>query len=513
VSDPHPDRPTTQLSQRTLAGLQWTYLATAVGAVLQFGMTAVLARLLPPAAFGLVALAGLFLRFMDYFAKAGITQALVQKPDLSKIDIRAGFTLSAGLGTIFAALAIVASPLAASIGREPQLAPILQLLSLGLVANGLGAPSVALLRRRLQFKPLAIIDVASYTLGYVFVGLILAVAGAGVYALVAATLTQTLSKSLGAYAVVRHSIVPTFNGTSHRSILRFGARVSMVSFLEFLQSNLDTLAVGRWAGATQLGLYNRANLLADLPAYHLSTGLSRVLLPSFSAIQTDHRRLRDAYISAVSVTSAIILPLNAGMAVAANEIVLVVLGPNWIGSTHVLPWLLLASSIALTGHFAGIAAEAQAALNAKLIVAGLATAVLALLLLLARGQPLPAYGAALAATAAVSHFGYVTILKYTLRTTFAFLFRPYLTAIIAASLTASAIAAVRVLLLVYFNSPLVLTLSVQFLIGAALLWACFRVGPLRGQAQELIRRLQAAGVYDRAKPLVRSVLQIMLGSP
>jgi lipopolysaccharide exporter len=494
VADPPPERPKADLTRQTLAGLQWTYLGTATTAVFQFGMTAVMARLLTPAAFGLVALAGLFLRFVNYFARAGVTQAIVQKPSLSRHDIRAAFTLSAGLGAAFAFVAATAAPLAGSVAQDAELVPVLRWLSLSLVIRGLGAPAVALLRRELRFKPLAVIDIVSYLVGYVGVGLPMALNSAGVYALIGAMLTQTAVGAVGAYAIAAHPLLPTTERRSYRAILSVGGRISVINFLEFLKLNLDTLAVGRWAGASQLGLYNRANLLADLPAYHLTNGLSQVLLPSFSSIQTEHRRLREAYLSAVGMTAAIVLPMNAGMAVAAREIVMVMLGPQWLGAIEVMPWLLLASSLTLIGHFAGVVAEAQAALNAKMLIAGGSAATLALLLVLAEGRSLSAYGVALAATAAVSHLGYVWLLTRTLESSFRILFRPYLPAMLAAGLLAAAIAGCRALLLELTDLPVGIILLGEITTGAVSLLILFRLGPLRGLRSDFARRLSAAGL-------------------
>jgi lipopolysaccharide exporter len=487
------------------------YLATAISAVLQFGMTAVLARLLTPAAFGLIAFAGVFLRFVNYFAKAGITQALIQKQQLSREDIRAAFTLSTGLGLVFALVVLVAAPVAGTLGRNPDLVPVLRWLALGLALHGLGAPSAALLRRALRFKELASISVGSYVVGYVGVGLAMALTGAGVWALVGATLTQTAFTAVAAFALVRHPIMPTAARHSYQAILKFGARVSVVGFLEFLNLNMDTLAVGRWAGTSQLGLYNRANILADLPAHNMMSGLSQVLFPSFSAVQHDKRRVRSAYLSAVGAAAGIVLPLNAGMAVAAPEIVLVVLGPQWTGAVEVLPWLLLASSFAVVGHFAGVVTETQAALNGKMIVASTSAATLALLLLLASGRSLGAYGAALAASAAVRHGGYVLVLARALETDLRSLVRPYWSAAASAAAVAVAISVCRTGL-VQLRISLGAVLVAEILVGALTLGLLFRFGPLKAFRADIARRLSDAGSVSGRGALSRFLIWLF-GEP
>lgn len=511
VPTPPDERQTANLTRSTLAGLQWAYLGSAAGAVLQFGMTAVMARLLTPAAFGLVALAGLFLRFVNYFAKAGISQALIQKLQLTQHDLRAAFTLSTGLAAGFSIVVLLLAPLAGEVAQDPAVVPVLRWLALGLILQGLGAPSLALLRRDLRFKHLALIEVGSYAIGYIGVGLSMALMGFGVYALVAAMLTQGTVSTVSAYLLIRHPVLPTRATQSYRSILSFGARISVVGFFEFLQSNLDTLAVGRWAGATQLGLYNRAKLLAELPSYQLMSGLSQVLFPSFSAIQRDRERLFGAYRIAVGSAAAIVLPLNAGMAIAAPEIVMVLLGPQWDGAIDVMPWLLLASSITLVGHFAGVVAEAQAALNAKILIAIATTTTLALLLVLAEGRSLAAYGAAVAASAVVSHVGYVAVLRRTLQKTFKELISPYGRSLLAAVIVASAIAAAREAL-VRLGAPLVAVFAIEILVGAATLFGLLRVGVLRPFRLEFARRLAASGMLNADAGLPGRALRWLLGT-
>lgn len=487
-----------------MAGVKWSYLGSLAAGVLQFGMTAVMARLLNPAAFGLIALAGVVLRFVDHFARAGVTQALIQKPQLSQTDVRAAFTLSVASGTAFAIIAASAAEFAAGLVNEPELVPVLRWLSLAMVLNGFGATAVALLRRRLRFKELALIDVSAYGLGYMVVGLGMALAGAGVYALVAALLSQMAIKTIAAYLLIRHPLSPTGSRESLVAIMSYGGRVSLIGFFEFLQSNMDALLIGRWVGAAQLGLYNRARMIGELPTSQLTLGLSKVLFPSFSAIQLEHRRLRSVYLSAVGAASALIMPLNAGMAVAAPEIVLVLLGPQWVGAIEVLPWLLLASTLTLLGYFPGIVAEAQAALNAKLLVAVISTGTLGLLLLAAKGGPLAAYGAAVAATAAVSHLGYLTIISFSLKTSFRSLLQPYVRSVIAAMLVAAAIATCRFLLL-QVNASTILVLALEVFTGAIALALLVRFGPLTPYREDLAIRLTNAGLLAGTDPASKSL--------
>lgn len=511
-AEQHSSRPDGSLTRHTVAGVKWSYFASLTGGVLQLGTTAVMARLLTPAAFGLVALAGVALRFVDHFAKAGVTQALIQKTKLSSDDIRAGVALSVGLGFLFGLVAFLAAPIVSRIAQDPELVPVLRWLSLTLLLNGLHSPSTALLRRSLRFKQIALIEIGSYVIGYMIVGLALALSGAGVFALVGAIISQMVVKVAASYAVTRHPLLPTRSMRSYRSVLGFGGRVSIIGFFEFLQSNLDTVALGRWEGSTRLGLYNRAKMIGELPSIHLTFGLQRVLFPSFSAIQLERSRLRAVYLSTIGIASSIIIPLNVGMAVAARELVLVLLGPQWVDAVEVLPWLLLAASVTLLGMFAGTVAEAQAALNQKLVVAVTSTIVLSLLLAISAGRSLASYGMAVAASAIVSHLGYLRILTRTLDTSAGSLLRPYSRSLLGGLVVGVAVAICRRLLLLVSASVGIMLLG-QILTGAITLVLLLRFGPLSAFRADLVSRLMNAGMLPVALGARGRMVRRLVGPP
>ncbi len=517
--DPEPPQPGRQpnLTRHTLAGLQWTYLQTAVHAAAQLVVAAVLARLLTPTAFGLVALAGLTLRFANYFSRAGITQAVIQRRDLTAAHVRAAFTASWVLGAVFAVVIWAAAPLAANIFDEPDLVPVLRLLGLTMVLYGLSATAESLLRRELRFRALAIVNVGAYLIGYAGVGIALALAGAGVYALVGAVLVSTAMGTVAKYAVARHPVLPTSSAPAYRAILGFGSRVSVISFLEFLGNHLDTLAVGRFAGAAPLGVYNRGYYLVSLPLYQLKTSLSKVLLPAFSSVQHDLPRLRHAYLSAMGAAAAAGIPIAAGIAVAARELVLTVLGPQWVDAIPVVPWLALAAANSLVGHFAGITAEAQAQLRAKFAVTASKVALLAGLLWLVQDASLVAYAAVFAGAATYGQLAYVVVMSRTLQVPGMSIVRLYLPSVATGALVATGIAGVR-LPLVALEAPIPAILTVEIITGAIILLLCLRSALLRQVRNDLLNRLGHTGLLvddpgSRSQRLVRGSVRLVLGGP
>ncbi|AMR27343.1 hypothetical protein A0257_09720 [Hymenobacter psoromatis] len=359
---------TQNLTSTAVRGVQWTTAATVLTAVLQIGYTAVMARLLDPAAFGLVAMAGVVLRFGSYFAEMGLGHALVQRLEIDDDDVRATFTASLGLGLAVAGVAWLAAPLAVFFLKNDAVVPLVRVQALGFILVGVGATATSMLRREMRFEALAKVEVVAYVLGYGGVGVTLGLLGAGVWSLIAASLAQQLFTALFSYGVVRHSLRFIFQKAPYARLLGYGGRVSVVGFLEFVNGNLDTLLIGRLLGSVLLGIYNRAYMLLYLPTYFLTNSLARVAFPAFSKIQDDLPRLRTLYLTSTTLIATVVLPVCAGVAVAAPELVAVLLGPRWSASVPILRVLCFSIPLTMSTLLAGVVADARANLSQKIIL-------------------------------------------------------------------------------------------------------------------------------------------------
>ena len=176
-------------AQQILSGLGWSTLATAVSAACQIVFMAVLARLLDPAAFGLMAMAAIALRFAGYFSQLGFAQALIQRATLEAQDTTAALAMAAVLGCGFYVAMALGAPWIAAGFRAPELEPLVDVLGLSLLLSPLGSLPLALLRRAARFKRVNAIEVFAYVAGYGLVGIVCAVRGLGVWSLVAARLS------------------------------------------------------------------------------------------------------------------------------------------------------------------------------------------------------------------------------------------------------------------------------------------------------------------------------------
>jgi lipopolysaccharide exporter len=359
---------TDSLTQKTIHGLKWSYYGIIVNAILQIGFTAMMARLLDATEFGLIAMASVVLKFGSYFAQMGIGPALIQKSIVSDDDIRIAFTYSVLFGAGFAFLVAMLSPLSHLIFQNDAVIPIVRVMSISLILSGIVTTAQCLLRRDLFFKELMIADIASFAIGAGVVGLSMAFLGFGVWSLVASQLTQLIILCAITYYFRPHSIRPLFRWRTGKTLVTYGSKFSLITFIEFLSYSSDTIMIGRYLGSSAIGIYNRASLLINLPGQYISTSLAKVLFPSMSRVQNEIERLRTGFLSALLFLGILLFALATFVSFSSKEIVLFVLGNKWQESIPILRLLCIAMPFNLLLTLNTIVLDATGKLTAKLIV-------------------------------------------------------------------------------------------------------------------------------------------------
>lgn len=350
----------------TIRGVKWSTFGTAINAMAQLIVTISLTRLLDPSAFGLLAMASVTLRFGSYFSQMGIGPAIIQKNTITDDEIKAAFTSSMLLGILFFAIMWFAAPLTVGFFQTPEVINIVRIMALSFIISGFSVTSMNLLRRRMNFRRLAMIESMSFIVGYGVVGIVLAYRGFGVWSLVICSLIQGSMTAIMAYVSVKHKLSPTIKWQPYKELYSYGSRVSLINFLEFLGSNLDTLAVGRILGTMALGLYNKAFMLINLPVEYFVSSISKVLFPSFSQIKDQTDKLRKAYLSTFLFIGIVLTSVCFGTIPASNEIILTLFGNKWIGSIAVLQILAVATPLNFLSHISAIICDSTSNLNVKL---------------------------------------------------------------------------------------------------------------------------------------------------
>lgn len=356
------------LTQKTLHGLKWSYISTISTSLMQIGYTAVMARLLNPSDFGLVAMGGVILRFGQYFAQMGLGSALIQKKELLEEEKKASFTSSLLLGSLFTLLFFFLAPLGEYIFKNNNVVPIIQVMAFSFLINGFALTPTSLLRRELKFKQLAIAEIIAFTIGYMIVGIGAALSKFGVWSLIYASISQVGLLGIISFILAKHPLTFTFQWKYYKNLYAFGSKVSVISFMEYISSTLDTFFIGRFLGSKLLGIYNRAFMLINLPFQYFTSSLSRVLFPAFSRVQDDTEKVKRNLLMILQLTSFILFPLAFLVSILSKEIVLIILGNKWLAAAPILSILAFEATFNLSAHFIAIVYEAKGILIWKMVI-------------------------------------------------------------------------------------------------------------------------------------------------
>ena len=319
------------MTVQTLSGVFWLSAGSVVQSGLRLLITMIFARLLLPAEFGLVAAALTVIGFIEIFSLIGIGPSVIQFPHLAERHIRVSFTLSLIFGLVAGGLVVVAAELIATFYEMPNLVPVLQLLAINFPLLGATVVAESLLRRELQFRKLTIANITSYAFGYGAVGIIMALNGFGVWALVIATISQSVLFTIILFIMQPHSLGLHWDKVAAKEMIHLGGGFTASKIFNYIARQGDYLIVGRWLGADALGLYSRAYSLMNTSIRLSSKITDKVLFTAMAKVQKDPKRIRRAYRRSLSLVALFAMPLSVVMLILAPELILVLLGPNWEG--------------------------------------------------------------------------------------------------------------------------------------------------------------------------------------
>ena len=319
----------TGIGEKALAGVGWNGLGMFIRQVSQFVSTAVLARLLIPADFGLVGMAAIVTGLVYSVREMGLSAAVVQKKDLQDIHLSSSFWASMIGGLVLFGVCAAAAPFAARFFKNDIVAPILIVSSMTLVISSVGVVHRARLLRHLRFKAIALVEV-SISLAYGLLAITMAALGFGVWALVGGTLFSSAVGVILWWRVSRWRPSFTFSMQSFLELFRFGANVMGSGLVGYFNQNVDYLVIGRRLGAFPLGTYTLAFKLISFPLTRISYMVTDVAFPAFSRIQEDDARLRRGYTRTVRYLSLVVCPLLFGLMILAPQFVMVIYGPKWV---------------------------------------------------------------------------------------------------------------------------------------------------------------------------------------
>jgi PST family polysaccharide transporter len=343
----------TDLKGRSVRGSAVTMTAQAVKFLLHTGSTAILARLLTPKDYGLVAMVTAITGFVAMFKDMGLSMATIQKAEINHSQVSTLFWINVAVSIMLALILAAIAPLISRFYSEPRLTYITLALAGTFIFSGLTVQHHALLRRQMRFLTLAAIEIGSVAIGMV-TGITMAWYGAGYWALVGLSAAMALSNVVLVWIFCEWRPGLPVRRAGVRSMVTFGGHLTGFSILNYFARNFDNILLGRFWGASVLGLYSRAYSIMMLPINQVRDPLNAVAIPALSHIQNEPVRYKNYYIKLVTLLAFITMPLMVILFVCADQIIGLLLGSKWSGAANIFKGLSVAAFIQPVASTAGL---------------------------------------------------------------------------------------------------------------------------------------------------------------
>lgn len=334
------------LKLKTVRGGFAKLCGQAMSVALRVASVALLARLLEPGDFGLVAMVTVVAAIYGLFTTAGLSSATVQRDTITDEQISTLFWINIAVGVLLAAMCAASAPALVRFYNEPRLLGITVVMSVSFLLNAAGVQHSALLQRQLRYVALTWIELLSQ-LGGTVIAISMGVAGFGYWALVGGAVVAPAISTGGYWLATRW--VPRSPRWARAALpmLHFGGTITLNSLVVYVAYNLEKVLLGRFWGADALGIYGRAYQLVTIPTDNLNSAVGGVAFSALSRLQHDPARLKNYFLKGYSFVVSLSIPATIFCAVFADDIVLVLLGPKWLESANILR--LLAPTVLIFG--------------------------------------------------------------------------------------------------------------------------------------------------------------------
>jgi PST family polysaccharide transporter len=339
-------------------GIAWTLSSNLLIQTMSFGVGVVLARLIPPAEFGVFAITGIFSGLAATVSNIGLGSALVRRKEITAAHCRSMLTANlASSGAIVVVLTLVA-PWVGRYFKNATAAPVLMVVAWNFLINAVSSVSFSLTSRALRFRLIAQIEAFAAVVNGV-VAIVLALRGLGVWAIAWAGIAQSLARAVLLLALGGWRPALGWDGAALRELVGFGAGLTLKRLINYAAANVDYVVIGRRLGAADLGFYTRAYNLMTLPLTQLSRVMMQVLFPAFARIQDDNPRLIAGYSKVVMATALASFPFLVGLFLVAAPFVHVVYGATWMPAVLPLQIMCVAGMMKSVSTFIGSIVDAK----------------------------------------------------------------------------------------------------------------------------------------------------------
>jgi PST family polysaccharide transporter len=340
------------LKRRAARGSVVLLASQSVRFVLQFVSIVALGRLLLPSDFGLIAMVAPVTAFIATFKDLGLTQAVVQRQQISQDQLTTLFWISVSFSVILMICTYLAAPVVGWFYNEPRTIWLMIAFGGQLIFSGTAALHMALLNRAMRYQALALVEIAALAVGVV-AGIVTAWLTHSYWALVVASAVTSACTAAIAWTVSGWCPGTPRRGADVAAMLRFGGNLTGFNIVNFFARNLDNILIGKAWGTSDLGLYDRAYKLLLFPLSQISYPISRIATPVLSRLVLEPDRYRRAYLQMIGQVLLLVTPGVVCLVVLADQVVFLLLGPRWEGVVPIFQWLGVGALVAPIGQSTG----------------------------------------------------------------------------------------------------------------------------------------------------------------
>ncbi len=327
------------LRNKMLAGFKWSFIEKLGFQGIKFFIGIVLARLLTPEDYGLIGIVSIFLAISMTLVESGFGSALIQKKEMTSLDVNTVIIFNFVSSIILCALVYGFSPVIADFYQIPELTNLIRVLSFSIVINSFSVTPSALLKKKLDFKSQSYVSIISVTISGI-VGITMAYSGFGVWALVIQNLLRAFFKAVLFMIFSSHKFKMEFSSSSFKSLFSFGGNLLATSILNVIFKNIYIIIIGKFFSSDQLGYYTRAKNFQTITIISISEIVNKVTFPVFSSINDD-KKLTFAFNKIVKMMALIAFTSLLLLASMAKPLILTLLTEKWLNSVLYLQLLCI----------------------------------------------------------------------------------------------------------------------------------------------------------------------------
>lgn len=322
-------------------GILWSTVETLATKGIQFLLSILIARLVSPSDYGIIAMLAIFLAIAQSFSDCGFSLALIQKKDRTEADFSTVFYFNLIIAIISYLLLVIMSPYIATFYKEPLLNVVTPWVGIIIIISAFSIVQNAKLTIDYNFKTLAKVSFYSVLMGGGF-GLFLAWKGYGVWALIAQSITTALLNVVFLFGYTRWIPKLIFSWISFRELFSFGSKLLLGGLIHTIYLNLYSLVIGRRFSAFEVGLYSRSQSIAFFPSSNFTIMISKVFYPALCDIQNDSEKLSKLFLQSLRFSAFVIFPIMVGIQVLSQPLISCLLTDKWIAGAELLSILCLA---------------------------------------------------------------------------------------------------------------------------------------------------------------------------